>query len=113
MTKKEFFATVITNYPVDVDSYVDVVTHARNELDKLETPRKPTAKQQENQVLQETIFMKMAENKSYTIKEIQEFEECAELSNQKISAMMKALVQNNKVSRIVTKEGTSFMKIVE
>lgn len=113
MTKKEFFATVIANYPVDVVSYADVVTHAQIELDKLEAPRKPTVKQQENQVLQEAIFMKMVENKSYAIKEIQEFEECVELSNQKVSAMMKALVQNNKVSRIITKEGTTFMKIVE
>ena len=41
-----------------------------------------------------------------------EFAECAELSNQKMSALLRLLIEEKRVERIVDKRKTYFSKII-
>jgi len=75
--------------------------------------KKMTAKQVENEKLKDAILnFLMAENCSYTITEITEFvEELNGLSNQKVSALTKQLVDDNLVKRVEDKKGKATFSV--
>nr|DAU63142.1 MAG TPA: Mnd1, Putative tbpip family protein cycle.2A [Caudoviricetes sp.] len=75
--------------------------------------KKMTAKQVENEKLKDAILnFLMAENCGYTITEITEFvEELNGLSNQKVSALTKQLVDDNLVKRVEDKKGKATFSV--
>ena len=111
MTKREFLnAVVATIEGNDTEiSVMEMLEYAKAELLKLDERNlartsKPTAIQKANEVLKEVIVAGMAHNKIYTIAEIvKEIPECAELSNQKVAAMLNQLKADEKVEKITDK----------
>ena len=111
MTKREFLNAVIATFEGnDTEiSVIEMLEYAKAELLKLDERNlartsKPTATQKANEVLKEAIVAGMAHNKIYTIAEIvKEIPECAELSNQKVSAMLNQLKVDEKVEKITDK----------
>lgn len=87
------------------------------EIESLEkkngTVHKPTAQQVENAKIKTAIYDGMAENKSYTITDIiKEIDECNDLTNQRVSALVNQMVEDNKIEKIVDKRKSYFKKIV-
>ena len=117
VTKKEMFmelVAVIQKAGVEKESlYVEFLKHEIELLDKKAQAKSTaeTAKQKENNAIIEKIFEALeAIGRPVTISELQaEKTEFAELSNQKISALMKKLVDSEKVTRIMDKKKAYFI----
>ena len=77
---------------------------------KNSTDKKPTAVQIANENLKETILEIMANEPTrlFTISELLKFDELAEFTNQKISALMRQLVADSKVEKIEEKRKSFF-----
>lgn len=111
MTKREFLNAVIAiieGNDTEVNT-MEVLEYAKAERLKVDARNiarasKPTATQKANEVLKEAILAGMARNRIYTIAEIvKEIPECAELSNQKVAAMLNQLKADEKVEKITDK----------
>lgn len=115
-TKRDLFTNLLSLIETgaceaDFGTLKDGLTHELELLDKkASTPRKPTATQVENETLKaELLSFLVAEDKPKTIKEIQT--ECAtfaELSNQRISHLLSALVEGQKVDKTYVKKTPFF-----
>ena len=98
---------------------VEFINHELELLDKKSASskdgiRKPTKTQEENKVLQDLILQSMEDNKSYTISDLQaEIMELEELSNQKVSSLLKKLVDSQKIEKYLEKRKTFFKKSVD
>ena len=95
MTKRDYFTAIMSKYPLTAEEKAFV----EHELELLEkknsSEKKPTAQQVANDGIKTAILEGMAPNRLYTITEIQkEIPECAELSNQRVSALMRQMVGN-------------------
>ena len=115
MTKKETINLLIDvlmgNKEVeDVQMFIDFLTHERELLERKSSNSGQTKTQKENEILKEKIVETLKElNKFSTITEIQENNiELANLSNQKISALLKQLVDTNVIERVVDKKKAYF-----
>ena len=74
--------------------------------------KKLTATQVANEELKTAILEGMTANRLYTITEMmKEIPECAELTNQKISAIVRQMVKENTVNRIEDKRKALFEKV--
>ena len=119
MTKREYFATIrsyiessadskIGSVPVDevlgfIDHEVELLTK------KNSSEKKPTAQQIANGGVKTAIAEGMKPNRLYTITEIQkEIPECAEMSNQRISALVRQMVADGVVVRTEDKRKAYF-----
>lgn len=117
VTKKEMFmelVAVIQNAGVEKESlYVEFLKHEIDLLDKKAQAKSTaeTAKQKENNAIIEKIYsILIIASKPMTISELQnEDKELAELSNQKVSALIKKLVDTEKVVRTMDKKKAYFM----
>ena len=120
LTKRDYFkmlAGVVENSGIDNREELQAfINHELELLDKKSASRETatTAKQKENEDLKEYIIGTLMEiNRAVTITELQtEDAKLGELTNQKISAMLKQLVDNNQVTKIVDKK-KSYFKIAE
>ena len=117
MTKKDRLNQVLEIPAVRANA--ELVAFIEHELELLSRKsssngeKKPTAKQAENEALKDAIYNNMEENRLYSITEMQkEFAECAELSNQKMSALLRLMIEEKRVERIVDKRKTYFSKII-
>ena len=117
MTKKDRFNQLLEIPAVQANA--ELVAFIEHELELLSRKsssngeKKPTAKQAENETLKDAIYNSMEENRLYSITEMQkEFAECAELSNQKMSALLRLMIEEKRVERIVDKRKTYFSKII-
>ena len=115
MTKKETINLLIDvlmgNKEVeDVQMFIDFLTHERELLERKSSNSGQTKTQKENEILKEKIVKTLKElNKFSTITEIQESNaELAELSNQKISALLKQLVDTNVIEKVIEKKKAYF-----
>ena len=115
MTKKETINLLIDvlmgNKEVeDVQMFIDFLTHERKLLERKSSNSGQTQTQKENEILKEKIVETLKElNKFSTITEIQESNaELAELSNQKISALLKQLVDTNVIEKVIEKKKAYF-----
>ena len=115
MTKKETINLLIDvlmgNKEVeDVQMFIDFLTHERELLERKSSNSGQTKTQKENEILKEKIVETLKElNKFSTITEIQESNaELAELSNQKISALLKQLVDTNVIEKVIEKKKAYF-----
>lgn len=120
LTKRDYFkmlAGVVDNSEItNKEELQAFISHEVELLDKKSASRGTvtTAKQKENEDLQEYILTALEEiNRAVTITELQaEDARLGELTNQKISAMLKKLVDNGKVTKVVDKK-KSYFKIAE
>ena len=111
MTKRDYFNSLLNIEEVKANSAMtEFIEHELELLSKKNTSdRKPTAQQKENEVIKAAIVAGMTENRLYTITEIiKEIPECGELTNQKVSALFRQLVAENKVDRIEEKKKAYF-----
>jgi len=109
MTKKEVLS-VLVNEEV-IKGNADYLAYVKNELallDKRAENRKPSKTQKENEALK-VVVLKSLESGEGTVTEIaQRAEETKTLSNQKVSALLKALVEDGLVNKDATGKKTLF-----
>lgn len=115
MTKKETINLLIDvlmgNKEVeDVQIFIDFLIHERELLERKSSNSGQTKTQKENEILKEKIVETLKElNKFSTITEIQESNtELVNLSNQKISALLKQLVDSNVIEKVIEKKKAYF-----
>lgn len=111
MTKRENYAK-IREIVKDNAELVAFIDHEVELLDKKNSAKsnKPTAKQVENEKLKDIILAEMGD-KPMTITEMQtNIPALADLSNQRISAIVKQLVEDNSLIRTVDKRKAYFSK---
>ena len=107
-TKKELFAEILK--VVATDEHKKFIQHELELIDKKAGNKKPTKAQEENEKIKVQILEVLEViDKPMQIKELQaEFTELAGYSNQKISALLKQLVEDGKVEKISEKRETKF-----
>ena len=115
MTKKEtinlLIDVLVGNKEVeDMQIFVDFLTHERELLEKKSSNSGQTKTQKENEVIKDKIVETLKGLGKYaTITEIQESnEELSAYSNQKISALLKQLVDTQIVEKMVDKKKAYF-----
>ena len=102
MTKREKFERLLAMAEVKGDKIsVEFIEHELELLAKKNSSdKKPTKVQEENKGIKEAILEGMEEGKLYTITELmKEIDECKELSNQRVSALVRQLKQDGLVIR--------------
>ena len=112
MTKKEMFAQIMANYNL-TDAERDFIQHEIDLLSRKNATgeKKPTAQQKVNETIKEAILEKMELNRLYTITEIQkEVPQCNDLSNQRVSALVRQLKDAELIERVEEKRKAYFMK---
>ena len=115
MTKKETINLLIdvlmgTKEVEDMQIFVDFLVHERELLEKKSSNSGQTKTQKENEVIKDKIVDTLRELAKYvTITEIQNANvELSELSNQKISALLKQLVDTGVVEKTMDKKKAYF-----
>ena len=93
MTKRDYFTAILSKYPL-TEAEKAFVEHELELLEKKNSSeKKPTAQQVANEGIKAAIVAGMTANRLYTVTEIQkEIPECAELSNQRISALLRQMI---------------------
>lgn len=110
MTKKEMFAQIMANYNLTEEERA-FVQHEIELLEKKSSKSGQTKTQKENEILMEQLVVALGEmEKAVTISEFQGLSKAdvATLSNQKISALLKKLVESGKVVKTVEKKKSYF-----
>ena len=109
LTKKEKYGMVL-DYIKENEMLVEFITNEMELLSKKSSRTAPTKTQVENEKIKEKIVATLVELSKYaTITEIQEANvELAELSNQKISALLKQLVDTKIVEKMIDKKKAYF-----
>ena len=121
VTKKDYFAglkVIVENSTVDnKDELVAFIDREVELLNKRNASRagKPTKKQAENEILVETIYDVLAElGVASTIADIQDGDETLkELSGQRMSALLKKLVDGGRVVKSYEKKKAYYLAVVE
>lgn len=92
-TKRDMFTAILNKYPLTEDEQ-KFIDHEIELLDKKNSAdKKPTAQQVANQGIQSAILAHMERDKMYTITDlIKTVPECAELTNQKVSALVRLML---------------------
>lgn len=96
MTKKDYFAILRASYPATAENYNDVIAFIDHEIELLSkknsAEKKPTATQVANEGIKQAIVNHMEQGKLYTITDlIKSVPECADLSNQRVSALVRQM----------------------
>ena len=115
MTKKETINLLIDvlmgNKEVeDTQIFVDFLIHERESLEKKSSNSGQTKTQKENETIKEKIVETLRDLGKYaTITEIQNANiELGTYSNQKISALLKQLVDNKEIEKVIDKKKAYF-----
>ena len=115
ITKRDRFNALLNM--AEVKANPDMVAFIEHELELLakknSADKKPTAQQTANEGIKSAILDGMEANRLYTITELQKsIPECAELSNQRVSALVRQMVGVT-IERIEDKRKAYFRKIAE
>jgi predicted transcriptional regulator len=79
---------------------------------KNSSEKKPTAQQTANEGIKSAIYEGMEVGKRYTITDlIKEIPECADLTNQRVSSLVRQMMNANLVERVEDKRKAYFVKI--
>ena len=111
MTKRDHFNTLLDLAEVKANpKLVEFIEHELELLDrKNSTEKKPTAQQTANEAIKVAILDNMAEGAKYTITDlIKSVPECADLTNQRVSALVRQLVDDKVVVRTEDKRKAYF-----
>lgn len=110
-TKRENFSALLNFAEVKANpTLVEFINHEIELLDKKNSSeKKPTAQQTANEAIKTSIVSAMAEGVKYTITDlIKNVPECADLTNQRVSALVRQLVDEGKVVRTEDKRKAYF-----
>lgn len=108
MTKKDYFNRLLTIVAGDVE-LEQFIAHEIELLDKKSSGKKPTKNQEENVEIKKEILSVLSDNDSMTVTEIQKgSEKLGELSNQKVSALLRQLVETGEVVKETDKKKSYF-----
>ena len=109
MTKAQMFAQIKANYPLTADE-VKFIDHELELLNKKNSAeKKPTAQQTANEGIKTAIVEGMEPNRLYTVTEIiKSVPACADMTNQRVSALLRQLVEDGKVKRTEDKRKAYF-----
>lgn len=111
MTKREMFEQIKTNYNLTSEEKAFIDHELELLAKKNSGEKKPTATQIANEGLKKTILDFMNPNEYYTITQIQKsVPELAELSNQRVSALVRQLRDADLVKRVEEKRKAYFIK---
>jgi hypothetical protein len=95
MTKRDYFTAILEKYPLSADEKAFVEHELELLAKKNASDKKPTAQQTANEGIKTAILEGMTSGRFYTVTEIQkEIPECNELSNQRVSALLRQMVGN-------------------
>lgn len=111
LTKKDLFGELLKIGEVASNkALVDFINHEIELLEKKNSKSTQTKTQKENEGIKELILNALTEiGKPVTITELQNANtELADFSNQKISALLKQLVESQAVDKIVDKKKSYF-----
>lgn len=117
MTKRDYFTILRASYPETASNYDEVIAFIDHELELLakknSAEKKPTKVQEENKGIKEIILDNLTEE-GITITDLQKkVPELGELSNQKISALMRQLVNDLVVVKTEDKRKSYFSLATE
>ena len=109
MTKKEMFGEILKRVS-DNTEMVEFLNHEIELLERKASKSTQTKTQKENEGIKEIILNALTEiGKPVTITELQNANtELAEFSNQKISALLKQLVDSQVVNKMIDKKKSYF-----
>ena len=112
MTKAQMFAQIKANYPLTADE-VKFIDHELELLSKKNSAeKKPTAQQTANEAIKVAIVEGMERNRVYTVTEvIKSVPACADMTNQRVSALLRQLVEAGKVKRTEDKRKAYFQVV--
>lgn len=115
MTYKDALTIAIANLPNSEAEAKEKLKAMIAQLDKKNAaPKKLTAKQQETEAIKVKLLEEMVKGQRYTVSELLGQAPCLEgLSSQKVSAILRSLVQGGKVTRIEEKRKAYFSLAVE
>ena len=111
LTKRDHYNTLLALDEVKSNpKLVEFIEHELELLDrKNSTEKKPTAQQTANDGIKTAILDNMAEGAKYTITDIiKTVPECADLTNQRVSALMRQLKEAGLVVRTEDKRKAYF-----
>ena len=102
-------STAVTD-ATELDRLTDFINHEIELLEKKNSgEKKPTAQQVANDAIRKEILDNMVEGKQYTITDIiKEIPACADLTNQRVSALMRQLIEDKMVVRTEDKRKAYF-----
>lgn len=111
ITKRDRFNALLNM--AEVKANPDMVAFIEHELELLEkknsAEKKPTAQQTANEAIKSAIVEAMEANRLYTVTEIQKsVAECADLSNQRVSALLRQLKDDGVIVRTEDKRKAYF-----
>ena len=109
-TQKEMFNEILNGYGLSAEHKAFLEGRIA-QLDKKSSAKsdKPTATQKANAELKDKILVEMEADKAYTISDmLKALPSCADLSNQKVSAVMKQMVEAGLVVRSEDKRKAYF-----
>ncbi len=108
MTKKDYFNRLLTIVAGDAE-LEQFITHEIELLDKKSSGRKVTKNQEQNVEIKKEILSVLSDNDNMTVTEIQkQSEQLDDLSNQKVSALLRQLVEEGKVVKEIDKKKSYF-----
>ena len=112
MTKVDYFKQIKANYALTEDE-VKFIDHEIELLNKKNSAeKKPTAQQTANAGIMSAIVEGMEPNRLYTVTEIiKSIPACADLTNQRVSALLRQLVEGGKVKRTEDKRKAYFQVV--
>lgn len=111
LTKRDHFNALLNIAEVkNNEALVEFINHEIDLLNrKNSTEKKPTATQVANDGIKTAIVSGMEPNRMYTVTEIiKEVDGCAELSNQKVSALLRGLIDEGKIVKTIDKRKSYF-----
>lgn len=112
MTKREMFEMIKANHNLSVDEIAFIDHELELLAKKNSAEKKPTAVQVANEGIKADILDGMEIGKKYTITDLmKEIPACAELSNQRVSALVRQLVADGTVERTEEKRKAYFHKV--
>jgi DNA-binding HxlR family transcriptional regulator len=112
MTKREMFEMIKANHNLSADEIAFIDHELELLAKKNSAEKKPTAVQVANEGIKADILDGMEIGKKYTITDLmKEIPACAELSNQRVSALVRQLVTDGAVERTEEKRKAYFSKV--
>ena len=112
MTKREMFEMIKANHNLSADEIAFIDHELELLAKKNSAEKKPTAVQVANEGIKADILNGMEIGKKYTITDLmKEIPACAELSNQRVSALVRQLVNDRVVERTEEKRKAYFHKV--
>ncbi len=128
LTKRDFYTAALNALTDDAvftipkgDGVVEIsggqmaefYKHEVELLDRKNTvDKKPTKTQQANESIKTTVLESMEDNRLYSISEmLKAFPVCADMSNQKLSSLVRQMVADKQVERIEEKRKAFFRKV--